>query len=137
MPKIKLSDTDRAALTRALELERNNGEPGRRQQLDDLAKTHGWFTAAELATDRLQRRSLGLKMWQPKPCDIDPAEIEKILSGGDDGINGEYAAARLLKKMLAAGVSRFEPDPPWALAEARQKRLQPPAAENRPEIGPK
>jgi len=51
----KLSQADREALTRALEQERNSGEPGRRAQLDKLSKTHGWFTAAELATDRLQR----------------------------------------------------------------------------------
>ena len=68
---------------------------------------------------------------QPTPCDIEPGEIEEILSRGDDGVNGEFAAARLVKKMLAAGVSRFELDPPRALAEAKEahrKGIEPTAA---------
>jgi len=66
----------------------------------------------------------------PTPCDLTEGEIDAIITRGDDGLAGNFAAARLLKKMLAAGLSRFEPDPPRALAEAKERRqgIEPTAA---------
>jgi hypothetical protein len=61
-------------------------------------------------------RSLRLKPWQPVPCWIH--DIETTLAAGDDGIMGRYAAALLLKKMLALGISRFHPYPIAAIERA-------------------
>ena len=44
------------------------------------------------------------------------------INGGVGG--GNYAAAKLLKRMLACGLSRFEPEPLRALAEARRQRAE-------------
>jgi hypothetical protein len=68
------------------------------------------------------------RLWQPTPADIDPADIEAIISKGDDGRNGRFQAARLLRKMLKAGLSRFEPMPIEALAAAKARRQREPTA---------
>jgi hypothetical protein len=54
--------------------------------------------------------------WQFPPCAV---AIENI-DGPDNG-NGARDAAELLKKLLDAGLSRFEPKPLQALAEAERK----------------
>ena len=58
------------------------------------------------------------------PMLIEPNEVEQIIAEGDDGKGwgGRYWAAKLLQEMLAAGLSRYEPDPLGALAEARRRR---------------
>jgi hypothetical protein len=120
----KLSRIDREALTRALEIVRNRPEkedPGRREQVDHLMKHEGWFTAADFCCYCCQSEVIRPRLWQPIPADIDPADIETILARGDDGLGGEYAAARVLRRMLRAGLSRYEPEPLKALAEAKRR----------------
>jgi hypothetical protein len=128
----KLSRIDREALSRALEIVRNRPEkedPGRREQVDHLMKHEGWFTAADFCCYCCQSELIRPRLWQPIPADIDPADIETILARGDDGLGGEYAAARVLKRMLRAGLSRYEPEPLKALAEAKRRApAQQPAA---------
>ena len=120
----KLSRIDREALTRALEIVRNRPEkedPGRREQVDHLMKHEGWFTAADFCCYCCQSEVIRPRLWQPIPAGIDPADIETILARGDDAPNGNYAAAKLLKRMLRAGLSRYEPEPLKALAEAKRR----------------
>ena len=120
----KLSRIDREALSRALEIVRNRPEkedPGRREQVDHLMKHEGWFTAADFCCYCCQSELIRPRLWQPTPADIDPADIETILARGDDAPNGNYAAAKLLKRMLRAGLSRYEPEPLKALAEAKRR----------------
>ena len=120
----KLGRIDREALSRALEIVRNRPEkedPGRREQVDHLMKHEGWFTAADFCCYCCQSELIRPRLWQPIPADIDPADIETILARGDDGLGGEYAAARVLKRMLRAGLSRYEPEPLKALAEAKRR----------------
>jgi hypothetical protein len=128
----KLSRIDREALTHALEIVRNRPEkedPGRRAQVDRLLQEQGWFTAADFCCYCCQSELIRPRLWQPIPADIDPADLETILARGDDGLGGEYAAARVLKRMLRAGLSRYEPEPLKALAEAKRRapRQQPAA----------
>jgi hypothetical protein len=127
----RLSPADREALTRALAIARNSREPGEREMLDRLEKEEGWLVAAEQAVYHCQLELIRPRLWQPMPHDIDPADIETIIARGDDGVNGNFRAAKLLKKMLKAGLSRYEPDVVGALerAEARRheaERVQPP-----------
>ena len=63
-----------------------------------------------------QMTSLGLRPWQQPPCWVDPEQIDVILAAGEkDDIYGTYAAALLLRRLLATRCSRFEPDPLTAL----------------------
>ena len=119
----KLSRIDREALTRALEIVRNRPEkedPGRREQVDHLMKHEGWFTAADFCCYCCQSELIRPRLWQPTPRDI--TDIEGTLAKGDDGLGGSYRAALLLKRMLAAGLSRYEPRPVEALAAAKEAR---------------
>ena len=106
---------DREALERCIEAMRDSKEPADREQIEDLLKTGGWQKAADQAAYHCQNRALRLKPWQDPPANIDPRDIASIIARGDDGIAGDFRAARLLQRMLNAGISRFEPDPITAL----------------------
>jgi hypothetical protein len=55
--------------------------------------------------------ALHLEPWQDPPCVIDLDDVDE---------NNEQGAA-LLRRMLAAGVSRYDPDPMRALERAEGK----------------
>ena len=98
---------DQAALALALEQMRR-AEPERREQVGDKLQSEGWRAAAEFAASVRQSETLRLRPWQSPPCDV--AE--------DATSPREVAPAELLRRMLAAGVSRWHPDPLAALAKA-------------------
>jgi hypothetical protein len=122
----ELSPVDQNALERALAIVHNSSDSDYRGMFDRVMKEDGWFAAADQAVYHCQRALIAPRLWQPTPRDINPSDIEKILQRGPDGLNGEYQAARLLKRMLAAGLSRYEPRPVEALDEraaaARRQR---------------
>ena len=60
---------------------------------------------AEFAAYSCQVHALCLKPWQDTPCHADE----------DDPHPRDKDAQRFLRKMLAAGISRYEPDPMAAL----------------------
>lgn len=101
-----LSPVDRDALERSLQLALASDEPGRRDQIKRKLKKDDWIEAAETAAYGCQRRVLGLKPWQSPPCYGDAFP----------GHDGHANAAVLLRKLLDAGLSRWEPDPVAALA---------------------
>jgi hypothetical protein len=112
-------EQDRDALTRALVMARQ--DPMRAEQLDrKLANGESWDEVAFFATLCVQASALHLKPWQCPPCDsnneIDPSE--GVLYGNRPD---EVA---LLQRMLAAGLSRYEPDPMKALAEIEARSTQ-------------
>jgi len=118
----RLSPVDREALERALKIVLGRPEredPGRREQVERLLREQGWFTAANFAVYCCQMELVRPRLWQPTPADI--TDIEGTLAKGDDGLGGSYRAALLLKRMLAAGLSRYEPRPVEALAEAKRR----------------
>jgi len=117
-----LSPIDQEALERAVELMRAEGGDSR-NQIEQMLRQEPWERAAGFAVDHCQEKNLRLRLWQPPPSWISPKDVENIISKGDDGALGHYAAALLLKRLLAAGLSQFEPDPERALAEAKAKRL--------------
>jgi hypothetical protein len=116
----QLSKIDREALERAIEIARR--DPEERGVIDRLMKMHGWFIAAVQACYHCQRELIRPRLWQPTPADIDPTDIEGALAKGDDGLGGGYRAALLLKRMLRAGLSRYEPRPVEALERARNRQ---------------
>ena len=96
-----LSKLDHAALLECLALGERHPDIGRAPPDDDSS----WRERAEWSCWVLQVRDLNLRPWQIAPCDVDL-----------DGDNPEEAAARvLLKRMLDAGMSRYDPNPSQAL----------------------
>jgi hypothetical protein len=105
-----LTKTDIAALELALKLAREES-PGRAQQLALKLAEDGWWPTARFAAYSCQVDRLHLKPWEHPPCWCDDP---------DDYPDRE--AARLLKRMLAAGISQFDPDPMAALEAAKKAR---------------
>ena len=104
---------DRAALEAAMVAARAES-PGRSQQLDmKLVNGEPWVEVAEFAASCAQTLALHLKPSQAAPAntndEIDPVEGDFYGNRPDE--------VALLKRMLAAGISRYEPDPMKALAE--------------------
>ena len=105
---------DRKALRRAIEAVRRESTMRARQIADKLA-SEPWEDVGEFASYSAQCRALRLRPWQFPPCWID--DIPAALN--DPELHrGLRTAAELLQRMLAAGLSRYEPYPLKALAEA-------------------
>jgi hypothetical protein len=94
-----MKQLDRQALELALHQARL--DPLTAAQLDGMLKSGPWQEVAEFAAFHCQIESLNLLPWQKPPC-----------CGDQDGTEPHDD---LLRKMLAAGVSRFHPDPAKAL----------------------
>jgi len=105
----QLSRSDREALERAIEMACQESRD-RAAQIDAMLhqQMRPWLQVAKFAASCCQRRALRVKPWQMLPLDV--IEIE-----GDD------PPAVLLRRMLAAGLSKYEPDPLKALAEAKSR----------------
>jgi hypothetical protein len=110
----RLSKIDRDALERAVAIALASDEPGEREQIAGKLR-RDWFEAATFAAYGCQVRALGLKPWQSPPCYGD----------AHPGHDGHADAAVLLKRLLDAGLSRWEPDPVGALSAIEAR---PPAA---------
>jgi len=115
---------DRDAFERAIEICRTQKEPADRIQIEHMLASRLWREVAEFASYSCQCDALHLLPWQNPPC---WANLVRDIQGGPDGISGDYAAAVLLRKMLDAGLSRFEPDPLVALKQAKKRPPPPPA----------
>ena len=100
---------DREALKRAME--QASREPGRAEQLDSMLTERPWEEVAEFAACVCQSRSLRLRPWMRPPCLVD---------NGREYPPWNEAGQRLLKEMLALGVSRWHPDPLAAIEEKRR-----------------
>jgi len=69
-----------------------------------------WRESAERACFRVQCESLQLRPWQLPP----------FVADEDDPNERDKAAQALLRKTLAAGISRYEPDPLAALNKKKR-----------------
>jgi hypothetical protein len=115
-----LSDVDHAALTKAIEAVRAKGGDRREQIESKLRGEHGctWLDTALFASYSAQCDALDLFPGTFPPCWIE----------GPDDVAADpdnRASFRLLQGMLAAGVSRFDPDPLAALRNAKAKTNDP------------
>ncbi len=98
-----LDPLDREALERAMKFA--SRDPGRRWQLRD----ESWLAVATFAAYCMQSQNLHLKPWEYPPCWGSETPL---------GYHGDQREAwELCKRLLAAGLSRWEPDPITALAE--------------------
>ncbi len=110
-PPRDLPETDRDALQRALDLDGG---------LPEMVKQSGWLAAAEQASFSAQHKSLGLRPWQDAPVYADLADLDRSEPGHR---SKKWEAARLLQKLLDAGLSRYEPSPAEALAKLKKDAL--------------
>jgi hypothetical protein len=99
---------DTQALKRCVEIA--SREPGYAAHLKDLLKERAWIEVAVTACYHVQSHALRLRPWQEPPCVV-----------SEDGPERDSVAQALLRKMLAAGVSRYEPDPLAATRSAANK----------------
>ena len=95
-----MTRTDKEALERAMKICAEES-PGRAEQLRAKLQDETWESVAQFASYCVQRRSLGLRPWEFSPCSAHEGEAGP--------------AADLLRRMLRAGISRYEPDPLRAL----------------------
>jgi hypothetical protein len=102
---------DQDALTRCMEIAARR-DRARAEQLKSMLADRDWDEVAEFAAYVCQTHALGLKPWEQPPCVAD--------EDGPDERDKE--AQRLLRQMLTAGVSRYDPDPLAALTKAVEKR---------------
>ena len=107
------SEPDRETLEAAMRIARR--EPSRAQQLDEKLQDESWDEVAEFASYVCQTEALQLKPWQTPPCIIDE----------DDSDQDNRIPRALLRRMIAAGVSRYDPDPLAALKRWHKRQSKP------------
>jgi hypothetical protein len=114
---------DKAAMQRAIEMLRGRGGEDRRQ-IEEMLSERGFAEAGPFAAYSLQCSRLALKPWMAPPCH---AHEEVELTDCDDSYGNRRAEVELLRRLLAAGLSRWEPDPVAALKKAGAKAPSPAA----------
>ncbi|MGY8677104.1 hypothetical protein Q2941_04725 [Bradyrhizobium sp. UFLA05-153] len=106
MTTMMYSENDYRALTLSMQYARRQSQE-RSDQIDYKLEHEPWESVAKFAAFSAQIRSLKLKAWQWPPCAVIALEHPEA---------SERIAARVLKKMLRHGISRWHPDPEAALA---------------------
>jgi hypothetical protein len=112
MTENDFGEVDRAALNRSIELTLAENDPGRVEQVKSMLAENGWWSTASFCASHRQSIALGLKPWQTPPCDADESDVAN---------QHEHAAAKLLRRMISHGVSRYDPDPITAIEATRTK----------------
>ena len=113
-----LANIDRDALERCMKVA--GRDPERAEHLTSKLKDEPWIEVAQFAAYSVQIDALALKPWQDPPANLDEDADEP-----DNAARASNAAGRqLLRQMLAAGLSRYEPDPLAALAEAKRRSFR-------------
>jgi hypothetical protein len=99
---------DLDALRRAIETLRS--DPDSRDTIDMLLRDRGEEAAGLFASGFLQVKNLRLKPWEAPPCDSSNVKAPR------DQYGCRANEIALLRRLLAAGLSRYEADPLQALA---------------------
>jgi hypothetical protein len=117
-----MTPIDIAALSKALAAARAE-DAGRRQQIDAMLIDRPWERVAQFAAGCAQSANLGLMPWQSPPCRASLRDLDQPY--GDP--SGKRESAELLKRLIDAGLSIFEPSPLAALAAVAdaEQRQQP------------
>lgn len=111
-------DGDKEALELALSRILDNPHHPQRDQILAKLANQPWAEVAAFASYSEQIDSLSLKPWQAPPAQIDNPEA--IVAAGAE--HPDYKAAKLLKRMVAHDVSKFEPDPLLAIQAAKLRK---------------
>jgi hypothetical protein len=108
---------DRVAMMRAIDLARQQND-GRREQIDQKLADEPWEEVGAFASYCCQDAALQLKPWQTPPCWLSDSDVQAALASLEDDHTGWRAAAQLVVRLEAAGLSKYEPDPITALERA-------------------
>jgi hypothetical protein len=110
--------TDEAAWRQAIEMYRARGR-GDAAYINEKLEREGFRSAGEFASYGCQFRALNVEPWRTVPCSlIEPVDVV-LARGPDSGDPGDdFAAAKLAKRLLDAGISIWAPDPERSLREA-------------------
>jgi hypothetical protein len=100
---------DEEACRRAIEAIRESNAGAAVLQIEQMLADDPWEDVARFAAYSQQVDNLRLQPWEVPPAWV--ADIDRILAGdyGDD-LHGWQKAARLARRLLDAGLSRYEPD---------------------------
>jgi hypothetical protein len=98
-----LTDTDREAMTRAIAAARRES-PTRAKQIDAMLRNEPWEDVGRFAAFSAQIESLHLMPWESTLVYANSPE-----------------AHALFRRLKAAGLSKYEPDPLAAIAEVEQR----------------
>ena len=94
--------------------------PVERCRIDErLAKGESWEKVAGFCASHCQSDALGLMPWQSAPLWF-ANHLETVLSEPYGDASGRREAGEILQRLLRNGLSKFEPDPLQAIAEAEQ-----------------
>jgi hypothetical protein len=107
---------DRDALERAIVACRAQ-DAGSAKQIDHMLLDRPWELVARFAAYSAQMDALGLMPWQSPPCQASLAALHEPF-----GDARARESAEVLRRLLDAGLSPFEPDPLAAIAEAEQRQ---------------
>ena len=114
----KLSDVDRDALTRAIAMARTYSD-ARNEQIDWKLGEGGcsWQETARFCAYLCQTKNLQLEIQEFPPCWLlDADDVE------GPAFKRKPEAARLLRRLLDAGLSQYEPDPVRALEAVERQQ---------------
>jgi hypothetical protein len=113
---------DRDALERAIEIARQ--DPAKRRRIDErLAEGENWERVAGRCAVWCQHDSLDLQPWQSAPL-FYANHLDTVLREPFGDPSGRREAGEVLQRLLRNGLSKFEPDPIGAIAEAEQHRCE-------------
>lgn len=113
-----MTETDFEALRRALQ--QTLAEPERIEQIRYKLAHEDEVEVAMFCSYHRQIDTLRLDASQDPPCEIDDPDAELR----QPNFRGNHDAARLLKRMLKLGISRYEPDPMTAIEQATKRRTR-------------
>lgn len=109
------NEADQAALEMAIARILGNREHPQHEQIKAKLASEPWADVAAFAASSEQIDALNLKPWQAPPSHIDDPDAVIALGTA----HPDHAAAKLLKRMLSHGVSKYAPDPLLAIEEAK------------------
>jgi hypothetical protein len=110
----ELTAVDIEALERAFAIARAESAE-EREHLDGIEAREGWVSAGESASYHLQCRNLKLKCWEAPPMHVHGDEI-----GQNYGTKPKEV--KLKRRLLALGLSVYEPDPISAIERVESTR---------------
>src|SRR5690348_14246500 len=106
-----LSKADLNAMARAIDQVRQRGGEHKRQ-IEQKLREDPWEQVGSFASYSCQDRALKLRPWMTPPCWLrTDDDVEAALATPPPDLKGERAAAKLVHRLLAAGLSRYEPSP--------------------------
>ena len=112
-----MNEIDRAALLLAIKRARAI-DAEHAAHIDAMLEGRDWVSVALFASCSCQCDALNLPPYQSPPAEL-PSDYDP--STDNEPFLGRREAFALLQRMLACGVSRFDPDPLAAIAAAKRK----------------